>query len=185
MPLVASNEDAFEALVIDLQSLLVDYGHKLYVHIVPSSWQVAALQRHGWSLEGVFPGGYAPESVVQQWGLNFNKEGATVRKMRIKRPYFDAIMSGKKTLEVRVGYDSITRLKAGELLQLETSQKSGVVRIKAIRVYRDFADMLAAESWQQIVPQVNNQDDALSLLRGIYPPEKESLGIYVLEINKS
>jgi ASC-1-like (ASCH) protein/ribosomal protein S18 acetylase RimI-like enzyme len=185
MPLVASNEDAFEALVIDLQSLLVDYGHKLYVHIVPSSWQVAALQRHGWNLEGVFPGGYAPDSVVQQWGLNFNKEGETVRKMRIKRPYYDAIMSGKKTLEVRVGYDSIRRLKAGELLQLETSQKSGVVRIKAVRVYRDFADMLATESWQQIVPQVNNRDDALSLLRGIYPPEKESLGIYVLEINKS
>lgn len=185
MPLVASNEDAFEALVIDLQSLLVDYGHKLYVHIVPSSWQVAALQRHGWKLEGVFPGGYAPESVVQQWGLNFNKEGATVRKMRIKRPYYDAIMSGKKTLEVRVGYDSIKRLSAGELLQLETSQKSGVVRIKSVRVYRDFADMLATESWQQIVPQVNTLDDALSLLRGIYPPEKESLGIYVLEISKS
>lgn len=184
MPLVASNEDAFEALVIDLQSLLVDYGHKLYVHIVPSSWQVAALQRHGWSLEGVFPGGYAPESVVQQWGLNFNKEGATVRKMRIKRPYYDAIMSGKKTLEVRVGYDSIKRLAAGELLQLETSQKSGVVRIKTVRVYRDFADMLATESWQQIVPQVNTRDEALSLLRGIYPPSKESLGIYVLGISK-
>lgn len=184
MPLVASTEEAFEALVIDLQSLLVDYGHKLYVHLVPASWQVAALQRHGWNLEGVFPGGYSPNSVVQQWGLNFNKEGDPVRKMRIKRPYFDAIMAGTKTLEVRVGYDSIKRLKAGELLQLETSQKSDVVRIKAVRVYRDFADMLAAEDWKQIVPQVNTREDALQLLREIYPPAKEQLGIYVLEIRK-
>lgn len=129
MPLVASSEAAFEALVVDLQGLLEDYGHKLYVHLVPEPWQVACLQRHGWSLEGVFPGGYAPNSVVQQWGLNFNKEGASVRKMRIKRPYFDAIMSGKKTLEVRVGYNSIKRLKVGELLQLETGHTSGVVRI--------------------------------------------------------
>ena len=64
MPLVASSEAAFEALVVDLQGLLEDYGHKLYVHLVPEPWQVACLQRHGWSLEGVFPGGYAPNSVV-------------------------------------------------------------------------------------------------------------------------
>jgi ribosomal protein S18 acetylase RimI-like enzyme len=88
MPLVVSSEPAFEALVIDLQGLLMDYGHKLYVHLVSEPWQVACLQRHDWSLEGVFPGGYAPNSVVQQWGFNFNKEGTTVRKMRIKRPYF-------------------------------------------------------------------------------------------------
>ena len=184
MPLVASSEFAFEALVIDLQNLLMDYGHKLYVHLVPETWQVACLQRHGWQLEGVFPGGYAPNSIVQQWGLNFNKEGSTVRKMRIKRPYYDAIMSGKKTLEVRVGYPQIKVLKAGELLQLETSHTSGVVRIKTIRVYRDFADMFGSEPWQQIVPQVKTEEDALKLLREIYPPHKESLGIYVLEIHK-
>lgn len=184
MPLVASSEAAFEALVIDLQGLLADYGHKLYVHLVPEPWQVACLQRHGWTLEGVFPGGYAPNSVVQQWGLNFNKEGATVRKMRIKRPYFDAIMSGRKTLEVRVGYDNIKRLKAGEPLQLETGHTSGVVRIKSIRVYDNFADMLATEPWREIVPQVNNEATALQLLREIYSAHKERLGIYVIEVEK-
>lgn len=183
MPLVASNEFAFEALVIDLQNLLTDYGHKLYVHLVPEAWQVSCLQRHGWKLEGVFPGGYAPDSVVQQWGLNFNKEGTPVRKMRIKRPYFDAIMAGTKTVEVRVGYESIKRLKAGELLQLETSQKTGVVRITAVREYRNFADMLETEDWRQIVPQVNTKDDALRLLTDIYPPDKENLGIFVFELN--
>ena len=184
MPLVAKSEAAFEALVIDLQGLLLDYGHKLYVHLVPEPWQVACLQRHGWTLEGVFPGGYAPNSVVQQWGLNFNKEGATVRKMRIKRPYFDAIMSGRKTLKVRVGYDNIKRLKAGELLQLETGHTSGVVRIKSIRVYDNFADMLATEPWREIVPQVNDQTAALRLLREIYPSHKERLGVHVIEVEK-
>ena len=184
MPLVAKSEAAFEALVIDLQGLLLDYGHKLYVHLVPEPWQVACLQRHGWTLEGVFPGGYAPNSVVQQWGLNFNKEGATVRKMRIKRPYFDAIMSGRKTLEVRVGYDNIKRLKAGELLQLETGHTSGVVRIKSIRVSDNFADMLATEPWREIVPQVNDQTAALRLLREIYPSHKERLGVHVIEVEK-
>lgn len=184
MPLVASSEAAFEALVIDLQGLLEDYGHKLYAHMVPEPWQIACLQRHGWSLEGVFPGGYAPASVVQQWGISLNKEGVPMRKMRIKRPYYDAIMSGKKTLEVRVGYNSIKRLKAGELLQLETGHTSGVVRIKSIRIYRSFADMLAAEPWQQIVPQAESEKEALHLLRKIYPLHKERLGVHVIEIEK-
>lgn len=184
MPLVAKSEAAFEALVVDLQGLLSDYGHKLYVHLVPESWQVACLQRHGWMLEGVFPGGYAPNSLVQQWGLNFNQEGAAMRKLRIKRPYFDAIMSGRKTLEVRVGYDNIKRLTAGELLQLETGRTSGVVRIKSIRIYGSFAEMLATEPWQQIVPQVNDEATALQLLREIYPEHKERLGVHVIEVEK-
>ena len=184
MPLVAKFEAAFEALIIDLQGLLEDYGHKLYVHLVPEPWQVACLQRHGWTLEGVFPGGYAPNSVVQQWGFNFNKEGASVRKMRIKKPYFDAIMEGRKTLEVRVGYNSIKKLRSGQLLQLETGHTSGIVRIKSIRIYRSFADMLAAESWQQIVPQAESEEEALRLLRKIYPDHKESLGVHVIEVQK-
>ena len=184
MPLVASSEAAFEALIIDLQGLLEDYGHKLYVHLVPEPWQIACLQRHNWSLEGVFPGGYAPNSVVQQWGFNFNKEGASVRKMRIKKPYFDAIMEGRKTLEVRVGYNSIKRLKAGGLLQLETGHTSGVVRIRAIRIYDNFADMLAAEPWRQIVPQARDAEEALHLLRKIYPARKERLGVHVIEIER-
>ena len=184
MPLVAKSDAVFEALVVNLPQLLADYGHKLYVHMVPEPWQVACLQRHGWTLEGVFPGGYAPNSVVQQWGISLNKKGMPMRKMRIKKPYFDAIMSGRKTLEVRIGYNSIKRLKEGQLLQLENGHASGVVRIKSIRIYSKFADMLAAEPWQQIVPQVKSQEEALHLLRKIYPPHKERLGVHVIEIEK-
>ena len=103
--------------------------------------------------------------------------------MRLK-PYFDAIMSGRKTLEVRVGYDNIKRLKAGELLQLETGHTSGVVRIKSIRVYDNFVDMLATEPWREIVPQVDSEAAALKLLQGIYPANKERLGVHVIEVEK-
>lgn len=107
-----------------------------------------------------------------------------MRKMLIKRPYYDAIMSGRKTLEVRVGYDSIRRLKSGELLQLETGHTSGVVRIKSIRIYPRFADMITSEEWRQIVPQVDTESEALELLRGIYPPNKERLGVHVIEVER-
>ena len=112
-------------------------------------------------------------------------QAAPARKMRIKKPYYDAIMSGRKTLEVRVGYGSIKRLRAGELLQLETSHESGAVRIKSIRIYDNFAKMLAAEDWRQIVPQAKDRAEALRLLQKIYPPRKEKLGVYAIEIAKA
>lgn len=183
MPLVAKSEAVFEALVANLPQLLAGDGHKLYIHLVPEPWQIACLQRHGWTTEGMFPGGYAPNSVVQQWGISLQK-GYPVRKMRIKKPYFDAIMSGRKTSEVRIGYSSIKRLKEGQLLQLENGHASGVVRIKSIRIYDRFADMLAAEPWREIVPQAKNKEEALRLLHKIYPPHKERLGVHVIELEK-
>ena len=184
MPLVAKSEAVFEVLVANLPQLLAGYGHKLYVHLVPEPWQIACLQRHGWTIEGLFPEGYGPDVTVQQWGFSLNKEGVSMRKMRIKKPYFDAIMSGRKTLEVRIGYNSIKRLNEGQLLQLENGHVSGVVRIKSIRIYSKFADMLAAEPWREIVPQAKSKEEALRLLHKIYPPHKERLGVHVIEVQK-
>lgn len=183
MPLVAKSETVFEVLVANLPQLLAGYSRKLYVHLIPEPWQIACLQRHGWTIEGLFPEGYAPDVTVQQWGLSLQK-GDPVRKMRIKRPYYDAIMSGRKTLEVRIGYNSIKRLKEGQLLQLENGHASGVVRIKSIRIYDTFADMLATEPWREIVPQAKSKEEALRLLHKIYPPHKERLGVHVIEVER-
>jgi ASC-1-like (ASCH) protein/ribosomal protein S18 acetylase RimI-like enzyme len=183
MPLVASDEASFEALIIDLQSLLSDYGHKLYVHLVPQAWQVACLQRHGWILESVFPGGYAPNSVVQQWGHHIQQiKGVNVKNMRIKWPYYQAIMRGEKTLELRVGYDGIKKIKEGDLIDLHTSQAHSLVRIKSVRVYTTLKDVVDTEDWKQIVPNVLSATLALQTLRDIYGPDKEALGVYVFEI---
>lgn len=182
MPLVATSRPAFEALIIDLQGLLSEVGHKLYMHIVPLPWQVSCLQHHGWRLEGVFPGGYSRDSVVQQWGHRLNEGGKDMHKMRIKRPYFNAVMAGSKTLEVRVGYDGIKRYRVGDRISLETSRVSGVVRIKDIREYDSLRNAITHEDWQHIIPDARSESDALERLREIYPPHKESLGIFVFEI---
>lgn len=58
MPLVAKSEAVFEVLVANLPQLLAGYGRKLYVHLIPEPWQIACLQRHGWTIEGLFPEGY-------------------------------------------------------------------------------------------------------------------------------
>lgn len=40
------------------------------------------------------------------------------------------------------------------------------------------------EPWREIVPQVNSQDEAVHLLREIYPAPKERLGVHVIEVEK-
>ena len=178
MPLVAKDAQAFAALVAELPGLARAYGHKLYTHIMPTSVEVETLQRHGWSVEAMMPDAYLPGVVTQQWGLVL--KGTNMRMMRVKRQYFDAILAGTKPLEVRVGYGNIRGIKSGDQIRLECGRDTGVVEVVDVRVYPTFAAMLAKEQAGHIVP--DNPANALSVLQGIYPPEKEALGVHVLQL---
>ena len=107
-----------------------------------------------------------------------------MRTMRIKQRFFDLIKSGRKPLEVRVGYDAINRIRSGERISLVTHTSSLVVRVDAIRRYDNFEAMLAKEPFQKIAPDVSSQAELLALLRNIYPTHKERLGVVVLELGK-
>jgi ASC-1-like (ASCH) protein len=177
MPLVAEDIQAFSALVAELPGLLREYGRKLYTHVVPTSIEVETLQHYGWRIEAMMPEAYQHGVVTQQWGLVLEEK--VMRMMRVKRPYFNAIMAGTKPLEVRVGYGNIRSIKKGEQIRLECGNNSGVVEVVEVRVYKTFADMLQKEKAGYIVP--DNPVNALAVLRSIYPPEKEQLGAYVFQ----
>jgi ASC-1-like (ASCH) protein len=81
---------------------------------------------------------------------------------------------------VRVGYDQIRRIRTGDKLRLSAHDETSVIRVVDVRNYSSFASMLESEDASRIAP-----DDPLgvpSLLREIYPPNKEELGVVVLEI---
>ncbi len=179
MPFIATNIAAFEALLTDIPHQLVPYGHKLYIHINPTAEEVTALQRLGWKLDAAMPSAYHRGVVTQQWSLDIGQE--TMKTMRIKGKFFDLIRSGRKTLEVRVGYDAIKRIQVGERICLTTHDKASEVKIGAIRHYQNFEEMLAREPWQQIAPDISSHAEVLRLLKQIYPPAKEKLGVIVLE----
>jgi len=179
MPLIATNQVAFEALLIDVPHQLASFGHKLYTHINPTVEEVVSLQRLGWKLDAAMPAGYHPNVVTQQWSLNIGE--TTMRTMRVKQRFYDLIKSGKKTLEVRVGYDTINRVQVGERIRLTTHTGSFDVKVAAIRRYNTFAAMLNIEPWEKIAPDSKSKDEVLILFRQIYPANKEQLGVVVLE----
>src|SRR6202040_689485 len=51
MPLVATDDPAFFALLSDVPQRLAEYGRKVYAHIVPTSRQTRFLQKAGWVLD--------------------------------------------------------------------------------------------------------------------------------------
>lgn len=177
MPLVAEDIQAFSALVTELPNHLREYGHKLYTHTVPTSVEVETFQHHGWRIEAMMPEAYKQGVVTQQWGLVM--EEAVMRTMRVKRQYFNAIMAGTKPLEVRVGYDNIKRIKTGERIRLECGRHFGIVEVASIRIYPTFTEMLKNEKAEHVVP--DDPTKALDILQGIYPKEKEKLGVYVFQ----
>jgi ASC-1-like (ASCH) protein len=96
----------------------------------------------------------------------------------IQEEYLAQILRGTKTVEVRVGYSNITRLRPGDVLRLNDRH---AYIIRRIGRYDDFEALLRHESPEAIAPRLS-PDELLPALRSIYPPEKEALGVVALEI---
>ncbi len=101
---------------------------------------------------------------------------------RIRREYYNLIDKGIKTLEVRVGYPDIKKVRKGDTI---TFTDYSNIRFEVIRVayYEDFSEMLDSEDSSKAILGVTKYK-ALEIYQEIYPEEKESLGVYVFELKK-
>ena len=127
------------------------------------------------------PSAYRHGVITQQWSLSIGE--TTMRTMRVKKKFFDLIKLGEKTLEVRVGYNTINRIQIGERINLATHNDSCKVQIRDIRRYKTFKGMLEEEPYKRISPDSRSVKEVLSLFKRIYGPEKEKLGVVVLELS--
>ena len=96
----------------------------------------------------------------------------------IKDEYLQMILSGRKTIEVRVGYSNIARLQAGDRLLLNGRHAYLIGRIGR---YANLKELLAHKDPDSIAPGVPLQE-LNQVLRAIYPADKEALGVLALEI---
>ncbi len=109
---------------------------------------------------------------------NFTKSAMRTRTLWIKEEYLQLILKGLKAIEIRVGYDNVTRLEPGDRLLLNGDSPFVIQRIGR---YASFEDMLEFEDAAAIAPGVT-PSQLLAKLRAIYSPEKEALGAIALEI---
>jgi putative hydrolase of the HAD superfamily len=110
-----------------------------------------------------------------------------IKTLWIREPYLSQILAGQKTIEVRVGYENIRRLRPGDLLRLNDRC---VVTIHRVALYANFEELVANENPAEIAPDLTAgaggrepAEEQLAALRGIYSPEKEALGAVALEVS--
>jgi ASC-1-like (ASCH) protein len=98
----------------------------------------------------------------------------------IRDEHLAEILSGRKTVEVRVAYSNIARLQPGDRLLLNDRHPFAIRRVGR---YADFDGLLANEDPAAIAPGLTSEE-LLATLRSLYPSEKEALGVVALEIER-
>lgn len=109
----------------------------------------------------------------------------TIRRMTLPRRTFDMIVSGRKTVEVRVAYSNNRKLTAGQLLRFVSDDDECLTRIARVSEYPSFESMLDQENPIAIgfEPQ-QTREEMLARERKIYLPEKEALGVLAIEVTR-
>lgn len=112
--------------------------------------------------------------------LSMSQEGRSpkTKTLWIRQEYLEQILAGLKDIEVRVAYENLKRLQAGDILLLNGQHPYAIVRITA---YPDFEALLRSEDASRIAPDLP-AGELLPALRRLYPPEKEALGVLAIEI---
>lgn len=102
-------------------------------------------------------------------------------EMNLYRRYFDLVAAERKTIEVRVQYPKLRKLKAGDHIRFVCGRDDVLTRIKRIARYASFEEMLDAEGPANVNPD-SPRDQQLADIRRIYGHDKEALGVLAIEI---
>jgi ASC-1-like (ASCH) protein len=108
------------------------------------------------------------------------QETPNVRNLRIYQEYYNMIVGGGKAVEIRVGYKGIRRIQVGDVIRFNNQLVSDR-RVVRVTEYASFAEMMAAEDPSKINPHATAEQQ-LKAIRRIFPPEKEKLGVFAIEL---
>ncbi|MDT0331757.1 ASCH domain-containing protein [Nocardiopsis lambiniae] len=113
------------------------------------------------------------------WSARWNRPTA---HMRLRRRYFDLVVSGRKTVEVRVADDARERLRVGDALRFRCDGAEVATRITGLTRYATFAELLEHEPVAAIDP-TTTREGLLRALREIYPPDREARGVLAIAMD--
>jgi ASC-1-like (ASCH) protein len=97
--------------------------------------------------------------------------------LNIRNEYLGMILDGRKTIEVRVAYPRFAELAAGDTVRFNGEHEFRVARVAR---YPDFQTLVRSEDPRSMYPA--DPDNLLTVLRAIYPPQKEALGVLAIHL---
>lgn len=106
-------------------------------------------------------------------------------QLSLRKPYLKLISDGIKTVEVRVGYPKMRRIQAGHELTFVSGGDTVATLVKRVTEYDSFEALLDHEDAVAIGGDLGeSRDELLAVIREIYPPEKEKLGVLAIQIER-
>jgi ASC-1-like (ASCH) protein len=120
---------------------------------------------------------------TRQPARNQSQAHGRPRNIQIYKEYYDLIADGSKTVEVRVAYDSMKRIKVGDLLNFTCRGEECLTRVLRVGKYRTFKEMFGTEDVKAVNPHATEAEQ-LRAIQAIFPPHKEALGVLTFEIER-
>ncbi len=105
------------------------------------------------------------------------------RDMPIYKRYYDLIANGSKTIEVRVAYTSMLRIKVGDQIRFTCRDENTLTLVKRVTRYNFFDEMFDHER-AEAINSTAGRNEQLKAIRDIFPPEKEALGVLAIEVER-
>lgn len=105
------------------------------------------------------------------------------QEINIRKEYLKLITEGVKTVEVRVGYPRMRSIQPGQELTFVSGDQRVPTIVRRVTEYRSFEEMLDREDARSIGGNLGeSRENLLAVIKSIFPPEKERLGVLAIEI---
>ena len=105
------------------------------------------------------------------------------REINIRREYLKLIIDGVKTVKVRVGYPRMRSIQPGQELTFVSGDQRVPTIVRRVTEHRSFEEMLDREDARSMGGNLGeSRENLLAVIKSIYPPEKERLGVLAIEI---
>ena len=102
----------------------------------------------------------------------------TKKRIETRPEWEEAIRQGRKTIDARLVADDIGELKVGDVVHYPAAK----ARVKQMRYYLGFRDLLAHEDWHQIAPEATSLGDVLQLLEAGHHETMRQTGAVAIEL---
>lgn len=101
-------------------------------------------------------------------------------EMGLREEYLKLIKEGRKSIEGRLYDEKRRRIREGDVIIFERRLR---VRVKALRIYSSFKEMLEKEGLQNVLPGAGSIEEGLKVYRQFYSEEEEKkYGVVAIEV---
>jgi ASC-1-like (ASCH) protein len=102
------------------------------------------------------------------------------RHLKTRPEWEGALRSGLKTIDARLVADDIAGLEVGDIVRYPGAE----VRVRHVRFYPGFGDLLAYEDWSRIAPEASSREEVRRRLEEGHEATVRATGAVAIEVER-